>query len=99
MSKVTSKHQVTLPKAIARKHAIKPGDEIFFESEGESLRVRIGQFPEKEANGNRDERLKSFDDATVRIGKIQYRSSKVKDSRGKPRGWKREDLYRRGLSR
>lgn len=39
MSKVTSKLQVTLPKRIAERHGIAPGDEIDFESAGETIRI------------------------------------------------------------
>ena len=40
MSKVTSKLQVTLPKAIAQAHGIRPGDEIEWASAGETIRVQ-----------------------------------------------------------
>jgi AbrB family looped-hinge helix DNA binding protein len=39
MSKVTSKLQVTLPKAIAERFNIKPGDQIEWEAAGETIRV------------------------------------------------------------
>ena len=39
MAKVTSKLQVTVPKAVADRYGIKPGDEIRFEDAGEVIRV------------------------------------------------------------
>ena len=39
MSKVTSKLQVTIPKAIAEQYGIKPGDEIEFRPAGETIRI------------------------------------------------------------
>jgi AbrB family looped-hinge helix DNA binding protein len=39
MSKVTSKLQVTIPKAIADRFKIKPGDRIQWEAPGEIIRV------------------------------------------------------------
>ena len=39
MSRITSKLQVTVPKAIAERYGIRPGDEIRFEESGEVIRV------------------------------------------------------------
>ena len=39
MSKVTSKLQVTVPKALAERYGIRPGDDIRFEEAGEVIRV------------------------------------------------------------
>ncbi len=39
MSKITSKLQVTIPKAIADQYGIKPGDEIEFQPAGDVIRV------------------------------------------------------------
>ena len=39
MAKVTSKLQVTVPKALAEKYAIRPGDEIAWEAAGDVIRV------------------------------------------------------------
>jgi bifunctional DNA-binding transcriptional regulator/antitoxin component of YhaV-PrlF toxin-antitoxin module len=43
MSRVTSKLQVTLPKAIADLHHIRPGTEIQFESAIDCIRIFIGK--------------------------------------------------------
>jgi bifunctional DNA-binding transcriptional regulator/antitoxin component of YhaV-PrlF toxin-antitoxin module len=97
MSKVTSKYQVTLPRAIARAHRIVPGAEIAFESAGESLRVHL---VESEAGRDTAECLAHFDAATER----QRRRNKEAVKRLGPvaksgRGWTREDLYQRGRAR
>ena len=39
MAKVTSKLQVTIPKAIADRHGLRPGDEIEWVSTGDAIRV------------------------------------------------------------
>ena len=39
MAKVTSKLQVTIPKALAERYGIRPGDEIDWEPAGQFIRV------------------------------------------------------------
>ena len=39
MSKVTSKLQVTIPKSVAERHRIRPGDEIRWASAGDGIRI------------------------------------------------------------
>ena len=41
MPKVTSKLQLTVPKAIADQYGIKPGDELEWIPAGESIRVEL----------------------------------------------------------
>jgi AbrB family looped-hinge helix DNA binding protein len=94
MPKVTSKYQVTVPKAIADKYHIQPGDQIDWEPAGEVIRVVPAG---KQALSQRPEsRLRLFDQATERHRK---RSSSGAPKPGKDRGWTREDLYGRGRSR
>jgi AbrB family looped-hinge helix DNA binding protein len=92
MAKVTSKLQVTLPKAIAEQYGIRPGDEIDWAPAGDVIRVipasKLGEPQELES------RLRLFDQATERHRRRRLGSK----SRG-DRGWTREDLYRRGRSR
>jgi bifunctional DNA-binding transcriptional regulator/antitoxin component of YhaV-PrlF toxin-antitoxin module len=92
MAKVTSKHQVTVPRAIAEQYGIDPGDEIQWEAAGDVIRV----VPPRRAPA-RDiaTRLRLFDQATERQ---RTRKSPVC---GKPsdRGWTRDELYGRGRSR
>lgn len=93
MSKVTSKFQVTLPKAIADKYGIGPGDEIEWIAAGEVIRViPPGQ---KLPQNKRETQLRLFDQATERH---RARASAKKIGQSRDRGWRREDLYRRGRS-
>lgn len=96
MSKVTSKLQITLPKAIATEHGIKPGDEIEFQSAGDVIRLvpQHARRPPFDA----ETRLRLFDEATARQKK---RDAKWEGAVNPPdRGWTREDLYEdRGRSR
>lgn len=92
MGKVTSKYQVSIPKAFADRLGVKPGDEIDWQLAGQELRVtavRPGRMITVE------ERLRSFDAATDRQAK-RNRSGRT---RVKDRGWTREDLYDRGRTR
>jgi AbrB family looped-hinge helix DNA binding protein len=93
MAKVTSKYQVTLPKAIADQYRIRPGDDIDWIAAGDIIRVIP---PAKAvAAGDVESRLRLFDQATTRI---RQRSKMRRRKRPRERGWKREDLYTRGRS-
>ncbi|MGH9454726.1 MAG: AbrB/MazE/SpoVT family DNA-binding domain-containing protein [Terriglobia bacterium] len=104
MEKVTSKLQLTVPKAIADRYSIRPGDELDWIPAGDAIRV----IPLNSSSGKRhgrtvEERLRLFDQATER-----ERQREANPDRGeipaegavKPheieRGWRREDLYTRG---
>ena len=94
MAKVTSKLQVTIPKAIADEYGIAPGDEIDFQPAGPQIRV----VPRKEAGRKRlslAERLRLFDDSRERQ---RQREKRMKLPAHPPadRGWTREELYTRG---
>ena len=94
MAKVTSKYQVTVPRKIADRYNIRPGDEIDWVAAGEVIRVIP---PGKDlAEGDREWRLRLFDQATERQ---RRRTSGRKALRPRDRGWTREDLYGRGRSR
>ncbi|MBI4475374.1 MAG: AbrB/MazE/SpoVT family DNA-binding domain-containing protein [Acidobacteria bacterium] len=94
MAKVTSKYQVTLPKAIADEFGIKPGDDIDWVAAGEIIRViPAGKNIVVE---DRESKLRLFDQATERI---RRRSAGRRRKRPRDRGWRREDLYDRGRSR
>ena len=95
MSRVTSKLQVTVPKKLAEKHGIRPGSEIFFESATDGLRVRVPNSLRQERL-TFDERLRLFDEATRR----QTQRNRRLTGKNAPsdRGWKRTDLYRRGMA-
>jgi AbrB family looped-hinge helix DNA binding protein len=90
---VTSKLQVTIPKAIAERYGIEPGDEIDWLPAGEAIRVVARS--DRDRGADRERRLGLFDRATDRVhlrGKPTQGASTVPD-----RGWRREDLSDRGV--
>lgn len=94
MAKITSKYQTTVPKVIAEKYDLHPGDEIDWVAAGEVIRVIP---PGKQGSTeDREFRLRLFDQATDRQ---RRRDSADKVQRPRERGWAREDLYERGRSR
>ena len=92
MAKVTSKLQVTIPKAIAQQYHLRPGSEIAFVPAGEGIRV----VPATQAAAPGVEaRLQLFDRATERQ---RARPTRRRGGRApKSRGWRREELYSRGV--
>ncbi|MBI3939885.1 MAG: AbrB/MazE/SpoVT family DNA-binding domain-containing protein [Acidobacteria bacterium] len=94
MAKVTSKFQVTVPKAIASNYGIRPGDEIDWIAAGEVIRVVPPG--SKRVAPDTATRLHFFDQATARQALRQRSGARVRSS---DRGWRREDLYSRGRSR
>jgi AbrB family looped-hinge helix DNA binding protein len=94
MAKVTSKLQVTLPKAIATEFGITPGDEILFEAAGEVIRI-IPPRARRHRRLSAAERLRLFDEATERQHERERRM-KLPASPPAERDWEREELYRRG---
>ncbi len=96
MSKVTSKLQVTLPKAIADQLGIKPGDQIDWEIAGEVLRV-VPVSKRRDSKKDLRGRLRLFDHATVRQREREATiDPALLHTAGAGRGWSREDLYSRG---
>ena len=93
MPKVTSKLQVTVPKAIATQYRIKPGDEILWVAAGDAIRVYTRRQPPAVAIPAA--RLRLFDRATER----QLERQTTKRRTAKERGWTREGLYGRGRPR
>ena len=94
MAKVTSKLQVTLPKAIADRFGIRAGDDIEWRVEGNAIRVlpASSRPPLTVA-----EKLALFDEATRRQEK-RNEAWRRKHGTKEPadRGWTREELYTRG---
>lgn len=107
MAKVTSKLQLTVPKAIADQYGIKPGDELKWVPAGESIRVELVR--RKARSGHElttDERVELFDANTKWLDEIQAEELKEAQAKGtrisrENRGWTREELYNddRGLPR
>lgn len=95
MSKVTSKLQVTIPKAVADRYGIAPGDEIEWVAAADSVRI----VPAKALKRTMDTatRLRLFDAATKRQRRRQAQQPTPNSTSG--RGWNREELYGRGHAR
>jgi AbrB family looped-hinge helix DNA binding protein len=91
VAKVTSKLQVTIPKAIAERYAIRPGDDVEWVPGADSVRVVPAKMLRKEVSIAT--RLKLFDAATERQ---RARGARSASGAGAERGWTREDLYERG---
>ena len=91
---MTSKLQVTIPKAIARRYGIEPGVDIDWLPAGDAIRV----VPPAGHSSRRDPawRLELFDAATARE---QARRGGGEPEHGlADRGWSRKDLYGRGVA-
>lgn len=93
---MTSKLQLTVPKAIADKYGIRPGDELEWSPAGDGIRVRLRKGPKLEATAA--ERLALFDENTRWLNELQseaLRNSKPNRMRitRENRGWTREELY------
>ena len=106
MSKVTSKLQLTVPKAIADQYGIRPGDELRWTPAGEGIRIELGRVGSTAAREfTAEEKLQLFDRGSERLNRIQKEAVRLRQRhtrRGTPsktRGWKREDLYDRGFPR
>jgi AbrB family looped-hinge helix DNA binding protein len=95
MPKVTSKLQVTVPKALAEKYRIRPGDRIEWEAAGDAIRVVPALRPA--AALSVDARLRLFDAATRRHRRRQGREKRGA-GRGDRRG-RRVERYQRARPR
>ena len=96
MAKVTSKRQVTVPKALADRYGIEPGAELEWQAAGDVIRViPPGQRPRATSV---ETRLELFDAATER----QNGRQQGRPRGGTPpteRGWTRDELHERGGAR
>lgn len=91
MGKITSKLQITLPKAIAERFGLKPGDDVDFVPAGEVIRLE----PRARSAGTfaRETRLDLFDQATARQAARDANRPRSADA---GREWTRDELYDRG---
>jgi AbrB family looped-hinge helix DNA binding protein len=96
VSRVTSKLQVTIPKAIAERYRIKPGQEIDWLQAGEAIRVVPQTGHERRSDPVK--RVALFDRGTARQRSRESEISRV-DQVKSHRGWAREELYSRGEPR
>ena len=112
MAKVTSKLQLTVPKAIADRYRIRPGDELEWIAAGDTIRVIPSNVSRGKQHGRTvEERLELFDQATMRQRVRESASGEPRASRDEApsrgaakrpeveRGWRREDLYDRARPR
>ena len=107
MPKVTSKLQLTVPKAIADQYGIRPGDELEWIPAGESIRVELVRQKARSPHElTVEERLALFDANTKWLDELQADQLNEAEAKGtrltrENRGWTREDLYNddRGLPR
>lgn len=97
MSKVTSKLQVTLPKALAQQYGIEPGDEIEFQPAGPQIRVLLKEQLLLRQLG-KAERLRLFDEARKRQRRREATEKRPVAKSPRDRGWSREELYNRDES-
>ena len=89
---MTSKRQVTIPKTVADRYGIRPGDNLEWVPAGEGIRIVVSD--QEPASGlSVEERLDLFDQASARRQERQEGSPKTEA--GGDRGWTREELYRR----
>ena len=95
MSKVTTKLQVTVPKAVAERYGIEPGDEIEWEPAEDYISV-VPASRRRAPRPDVRERLRLFDATTARLKALQ-KVSPLRPARD--RGWTRESLYDRGRAR
>ena len=103
---MTSKLQLTVPKVIADKYGIRPGDALEWIPAGDSIRVEL--LRRKATAGQElttEEKLALFDDNMARVDRLQERELKEAVAKGtritrENRGWTREELYEdRGFPR
>jgi AbrB family looped-hinge helix DNA binding protein len=101
MGKVTSKLQVTVPKAIADRYGIRPGDEIEWIPADDAIRVvprrRAARASRATSDEERSRRLRLFDRATTRQQGRDALAPALPATAD--RGWTRSDLYDRGRAR
>lgn len=101
---MTSKLQVTIPREVARRYRIEPGQEVEWLPAGDVIRV-VPEASTTRLPADRVRRLRLFDQATER----QRRREQATGARhageagpaagageGAGRGWRREELYDRG---
>lgn len=93
MSKITSKLQVTIPKAIAEQYGLEPGDDIEFKAAGEVIRVIPPSYRQRPSLSV-EERLRLFDETTEQLRK-RWEQLDLPKERPSDRGWTREELYDR----
>jgi AbrB family looped-hinge helix DNA binding protein len=93
MPKVTSKLQVTVPKRIADRYRIEPGQELEWLEAGDAIRVVPAS--SLTARTSKAERRVAFFDAATDRQRQREDERPIRPSAA-DRGWTREELYGRG---
>lgn len=93
MAKVTSKRQITIPKALADRFSIRQGDQVEFVAGADAIHL-VPASATREPLSLAD-RVALFDAASRRQASRQRRSGGRRRSPA-DRGWTREELYDRG---
>lgn len=93
MAKVTSKFQLTVPKAIADQYGIRPGDKLEWVPAGDAIRVVVAK-PQRRQGRTIHERLTLFDQATDRQG--QREATPASAVTPVESGWKPHEVERGG---
>jgi AbrB family looped-hinge helix DNA binding protein len=94
MAKVTSKLQVTIPRELAERNGIRPGDEVDVVDSDGGLRI----VPASTAPLSIQHRMESFRASMERQRERQKLMPPPADP-PPPRGWTREELYDRDRDR
>jgi AbrB family looped-hinge helix DNA binding protein len=89
MARITSKYQLTLPKAVAEQVGLKPGDEVDCELSGDQIRIRSTDRASAQPRSI-VEQLTYFDMATERQ---RHREHTRTGSSATNRDWTRDELY------
>jgi AbrB family looped-hinge helix DNA binding protein len=100
MAKVTSKLQLTIPKLVAERYGIRPGDEVELAPSGSVIRMVPPS--RRREDLTIAEKVKLFRQLLERHRNRRRSESKARRAKAEAeaeRGWKREDLYTRGSSR
>jgi AbrB family looped-hinge helix DNA binding protein len=90
VARITSKYQLTLPKAVAECAGLKPGDDIECEAIGDLVRVTLKR--RFRAQGSVTDKLVLFDVASERI---RHRYQADRSPAEEHRGWTRNELHER----
>jgi len=92
VSRVTSKLQVTIPKAIADRYGIAPGQDLEWLEAGDGIRV-VPQSARDSVAADPSRRVAIFDRATERQRERERAAGPARPATD--RGWTREQLYER----
>jgi AbrB family looped-hinge helix DNA binding protein len=94
MAKVTSKLQITIPKRIAERYGIKPGDEIEFVPQAGGIRI-VPAGSRRQPRLSPEERVRLFRESMKRADRRADELGVEPREDESERDWTREELYTR----